>query len=518
MNLSYLKKTFTPQLESSDCGVACLRSVVRYYGGDISLERLRELSGTNKQGTTLLGLYQAGQKLGLETEGYTAEIENLKEQTNPVILNVLIENRMQHYWVCYTYDSKKGFLIGDPAKGLDFYTEQQVSEAWQSKSLITLNPTEKFEKQESKKRQQWAWLWDLVQEDLTLLLISVVLGVAIAGLGLSTAIFSQKLIDDILPSQNQNKLIYGVALLAFLLLARTGLGYLRGFLLNRQSADFNNRIINRFFSLLLYLPKPFFDTRKTGDLVARMNDTRRIQSTISFLAGNVIIDVLVVGISTFYIFQYDMTIGLIALLSFPIYFLLMRLYHKDVRDSQREVMSTYAKNESNYIDTLQGIATIKSMNKEPLFEQVTKLIYGFFQQKIYALGLVRIRLSFWAELGSVLLIITVIAYCAFLVLQKSLQTGEMMAVLSIVGSLIPSVSRLVMLNIELQEAKVAFDRMFEFIGLKPEYQTVLCGGSKNLIVNELESLEVRNLNFRFTGRNLILENVSFEVKKAKYLP
>lgn len=68
MNLSYLKKTFTHQLESSDCGVACLRSVVRYYGGDISLERLRELSGTNKQGTTLLGLYQAGQQLGLETE------------------------------------------------------------------------------------------------------------------------------------------------------------------------------------------------------------------------------------------------------------------------------------------------------------------------------------------------------------------------------------------------------------------------------------------------------------------
>jgi ATP-binding cassette subfamily B protein len=154
MNLSYLKKTFTSQLESSDCGVACLRSVVRYYGGDISLERLRELSGTNRQGTTLLGLYQAGQKLGLATEGYTAEIENLKEQQSPVILNVLIENQMQHYWVCYTYDDKQGFLIGDPAKGLDFYTEQQVSEAWQSKSLLTLNPTEKFEKRESKKRQQ----------------------------------------------------------------------------------------------------------------------------------------------------------------------------------------------------------------------------------------------------------------------------------------------------------------------------------------------------------------------------
>jgi ATP-binding cassette subfamily B protein len=119
-------------------------------------------------------------------------------------------------------------------------------------------------------------------------------------------------------------------------------------LLNKQSADFNNRLINRFFSILLYLPKPFFDTRKTGDLVARMNNARRIQNTISFLGGNVIIDVLVVLISTFYVFQYQTGIGLLSLLSIPIYFLLMRLYHKDVRNSQREVMSAYAQNESNY--------------------------------------------------------------------------------------------------------------------------------------------------------------------------
>jgi ATP-binding cassette, subfamily C, bacteriocin exporter len=181
MNLSAIKKTFTPQLESSDCGVACLRSVVRYYGGDISVERLRELSGTNKQGTTLLGLYQAGRQLGLETEGYEADMENLKAQTAPVILNVVIDGKMQHYWVCYGYEQGKGFLIGDPAKGIDFYTEQQVGEAWKSKGLLTLAPTEKFAKQKTKSKQQWAWLWSLVKEDATLLAISVVLGVAIAG-------------------------------------------------------------------------------------------------------------------------------------------------------------------------------------------------------------------------------------------------------------------------------------------------------------------------------------------------
>ena len=52
-------KTLVRQQDQSDCGVACLASIIRYYGGQANLERLRELSGTSRQGTTLLGLYQA---------------------------------------------------------------------------------------------------------------------------------------------------------------------------------------------------------------------------------------------------------------------------------------------------------------------------------------------------------------------------------------------------------------------------------------------------------------------------
>ena len=57
MNLKHIEKTHTLQLDQSDCGVACLLSVIKLYEGNNSLEKLRELSGTTKQGTTMLGLY-----------------------------------------------------------------------------------------------------------------------------------------------------------------------------------------------------------------------------------------------------------------------------------------------------------------------------------------------------------------------------------------------------------------------------------------------------------------------------
>ena len=55
--LQRAEQAFIHQKDQSDCGVACLASVIQFYGGEQKLEHVRELSGTTKTGTTLLGLY-----------------------------------------------------------------------------------------------------------------------------------------------------------------------------------------------------------------------------------------------------------------------------------------------------------------------------------------------------------------------------------------------------------------------------------------------------------------------------
>lgn len=63
------KNSFARQHDQSDCGVACLASIINFYEGEISLENLRIISGTSKQGTTLLGLLQAAQQFGITGMG-----------------------------------------------------------------------------------------------------------------------------------------------------------------------------------------------------------------------------------------------------------------------------------------------------------------------------------------------------------------------------------------------------------------------------------------------------------------
>ncbi|MCF6279696.1 MAG: peptidase domain-containing ABC transporter [Flavobacteriaceae bacterium] len=508
-NQKQYSKSLTLQLDQSDCGVACLLSVIQYYEGSNSLEKLRELSGTTRQGTTLLGLYQAANQLEFNAAGNEADIQALIDHKEPLILHVVIDQRLQHYVVCYEYKNGK-FTIGDPAKGIVTYTKDELLKIWKSKTCLTLSPTNEFKRTVDTKKSKKEWFLNLLKEDYQLLSISVVIGVAVALLGMAMAIFSQKLIDDILPSQNTQKLVFGIGLLAFLLLVRVGFSVLREFLLIRQTKDFNNRIIDKFYDSLLHLPKPFFDTRKIGELVARLNDTNRIQKVIKYVANSFVIDSLVVLISFGYLFVYSWEIGVISLLSLPIYFLLIYRFNKRIIKAQKEVMQSYAFSESNYISTMNGISEIKNFNKQGIFKKVNQLIYGNFQNKIFDLSKINIRLSLLSGILSVIFLITVLSYASFRVYEKTMTLGELMAVLGIAGSMIPSITNLALIAIPINEAKIAFNRMFEFASSEKEK-------SGEVIVENFESLEIKNLSFRFAGRKELLKNINISVKKGELI-
>lgn len=507
INLSqkHLQQTFTQQHDQSDCGVACLLSLIQYYGGSSSLEKLRELSGTTKQGTTLLGLYQAANKLGFTAQGNEADIQAVIYHKEPLILHVVIEDRLQHYVVCFGYENNK-FIIGDPAKGITSYSKEELETIWKSKTCLTLTPNSDFVKTETLSKNKKQWFLKLLKEDYRLISFSVLLGLFIAILGMAMAIFSQKLIDDILPSKDFNKLITGIALVAFLLLVRVIFTALRDYFLIRQTKDFNNRIVDSFYSSLLHLPKPFFDTRKIGELVARLNDTQRVQRVISQIVGNVVINALVTVVSLGFLFYYSWQTGLIAFISLPFYFVLIYSFNKRIINAQKEVMQGYAFSESNYITSMQGIATIKNNNRQTIFQKINQLIYGNFQEKAFNLGKINVRLSVFSGVFSVLFLISILVYTSILVYNEKMQLGELMAILGIAGSLLPSVASLALITIPINEAKVAFNRMYEFASMDKEQK----GSSE---ISSFNTLEIKNLSFRFAGRSQLLKDINIKVNK-----
>ncbi len=518
INIKHIRNTFTRQLDQSDCGVACLASVIKYFDGSVSLEQLREESGTTRQGTTLLGLKQASETFHLQTEALQAEgVHNLTEVEFPVILHVVIDDKLQHYIVCYGQKEEQ-YIMGDPAKGIVYYSKQELENVWQTKTLLTIAPTPDFVKSKQIKKEKLNWLKKLVNEDMPLLAIALVIGIIITLLAMTTAIFSQRLIDDILPAKDVMRLVLGLGLLVVLLLARSGMSFIRSLFLIRQSKALNIRMIKDFYNALLYLPKSFFDNRKTGDLIARMNDTRRIQMAISNVAGNVVIDALVVIVSLVFMHVYAWQVGLLVLVTLPFYALIIWRFNTKIMHRQQEVMQQHAYNESNYIDTIQGIGTIKVMNKQTLFSKLTQTVYTYYQQSIFNLGKVGISYSWVSEATGVLVLASVFGYASYLVLQDVLQLGEMVAILSMAGGIMPAVTRLAVSNIQIKEATVAFNRMFEFASIKQEDEKNI--GEEVAIQERLfkfEQLQVFGLSFRFKGRKRLLHHINFSVAKGNMI-
>lgn len=509
-------KTFVLQYSQAYCGLACLASITQFHGGYTTQEHLQKVSGTNLNGTSMLGLYHAAQSLGFTAAGFEAEIEKLKAIEEPVILHTVNSDNLNHFVVCYSFHNGT-FTIGDPAKGIVQLTEKELHTIWKSKALLKLSPGQKFKSIKTASNKKRQWIIELIRPDLPLLTVAAILGILISLLNLATAIFTQKLIDQFLPSRELNQVITGLALLGFVLLGRAVLSLIRSVLILRQGKEMNYRLIGDFFSKLLFLPKPFFDSTTKGDMVARLNDAQRIQKVVVNLSSQVAIDLLIVLTSVIYIFILAPATGFIVLGAFPLFGGIAWHFNSQVIKAQKSVMQNYATTETRYIDTLQGIYAVKAFNSENWFSRIVSGVYRIYLESIFHLGMVSSKMVFWITIGSTLWMTLIISSGIYLVWMESIRLGEMMAIITIAGSLGTSLVSIAMSPVQFQEARIAFDRMFEFSSSEPEYSSSPALQPQETFETDQFSIQIRNVSFRFPGKSNLLSQLNLTINHGELI-
>ncbi len=498
------------QFDQADCGIACLISIIKYHGGVDTFENLRNECGTFIGGTTLLGIHRAAEKSGFSSEGCKTNTEFLKQHKTPCILYVVMDNECHHYVVSYgtqTAGDTIQFIIGDPAKGIIYLTEDQLGKVWRYRTCLILSPNLKFVKTEDIVNKKRKWLYQFLKKDFSLLIIAALLGIIIAALSLSMAIFSQKLIDVIIPKKLYTKLGIGITLVFLLLIIKEGLSFLRQFFLLKQSRSFNSRVIDFFYNHLLQLPTSFFGTRKVGELTARLNDTSRIQRVISQLVGTATIDLLMTLATTVVIFHYSWQIGIGCMLGMTFFFFFVHYYKDQIISGQSNIMISYAMVESNYISTLQGINSMKNYNKQQLYSNINRDIYHTYQNNLFNFGKIQVTLSFFVNSFGALFLTSVLGFGSYKVLNNNMKIGELMAIIGMCGTLLPSVTNLSLIAIPINEAKIAFNRMFEYTSIEQELD------SGTVEISSISNISIKNLAFSFGGRGAVLKDISFKVSR-----
>jgi len=510
MDYKNIERFFVRQQSSSDCGVACLSTVIKVFGGYARLEQLREFSGTAIGGTKMLGLTEAASRIGMNAEAFWVDgTVRLQELSTPAILHVVIGGKLSHYLVFFSWKDEKITCI-DASKGVVIYTQKELEEIWVSKALLCCTATDSFVIQKEQLKSKREWLWNLVKEDLPILLISGFLGLLLTVFGLSVSIFSQKLIDEILPEKQWEKLILGLVLISVLLAARSLAAFLKATVLVRQSKEMNERLVGNFFHHLVDLPKRFFDFRKIGDITARMNDTRIIQRAISVLSGDLLVDTFLAIVPLIKIFTCSSDVGLLVLAFLPIYFWIIYSYNTPIQILQKQTMIMYSASESQFIDTISGIGTVKGLAMENEYATSNLNLYSRFQEAVYELGTVSNRLGLVSQSVGVGFMVSVLGFSSYLVFTEQMELGVMVALVGFIGMTVTAVMRLAMANLRIQEAKIAFDRIYEFVGIAKESEN-----AKADLPELVDSFEILNLNFRFSGRKKLLQDISFMLERGK---
>ena len=112
------KYPLVKQIGEKDCGAACLAMIIRYYKGDYSLDELRDLTLTTRNGTNAYNIVEAATKIGFDANCYKCNFDDIKEDNIilPCIANVIVDGKYKHFIVIYEIDfEKKIIIVADPA-------------------------------------------------------------------------------------------------------------------------------------------------------------------------------------------------------------------------------------------------------------------------------------------------------------------------------------------------------------------------------------------------------------------
>jgi ATP-binding cassette subfamily B protein len=502
------KYPLVKQYDQADCGPACLLSVLKFHGGNDNLVHVRELCQTTSDGTSMLDMVFAAKKLGLEAEGGRGNYEALLNEKMPCIAHVTTDERRTHYVVIYRL-SPSHLLLGDPGKGLYKIKKEDFERIWYSNAVIILKPQKILY---NKVQTHWInWLFSYFKQESLWINQSVFLGIVYTVLGLITAILIQRLIDVLIPSKNLIHISYFGGLLCLLLLFRASAGYLREKFLVILNKRLSKSINGEFLHHLFKLPKQFFDTRKKGDITARIHDIIRIQQAVLKIAGTLIIDIMVCAGALLMMFYFSTMIGWIMLVFIPLYTTILLFHSRPFKRLQNDVMKGFARVESVYIDSLDGMDDILNFDVSDAFSKTNRLIYGMFQDKIETLGFKRTGLLFFVESSGALITTAVLIFGALAISQDHMKLGEMIACYSLLAYIIPAINRTVEANISMQGAFIAIRRLMDLLLVDQEKDS----GDKPFEMKKV--LKIEQAKFSWSANRELFQNVDLQLQKGKLI-
>ncbi|GGF29782.1 peptidase domain-containing ABC transporter [Echinicola rosea] len=503
------KRTEVKQHDFTDCGAACLAAVASFHHLEMPIAKIRQMASTDRKGTNVLGLIEAAKKLGFDTKGIRLEADQLELVPVPVIAHVIVKKVLHHYVVVLEVKKDKVLLM-DPAEGKVKEVDRQIFEEMWTGVMLLLQPGETFERGDFK-ASIFQRFWFLLKPHKRIL-TQVLLGAIVATiLGLASSFYLQKIIDNVLPEGNQNLLnLMGICMVVILVF-RIIISFTKSILTVQTGQKIDARLILGYYKHLLKLPQSFFDNMRTGEIISRINDAVKIRTFINDVIIGFVINVFVVVFSFSLMFVFYWKLALFVLLIIPIYATIYYFSNKVNSKTQRQLMEDNAELESQLVESVNAISTIKRFGLEDFTNMRTESRFVGLLKSVYASSINSIWIGSSSTFSTSLFTILLLWIGSSFVLDNELTAGELLSFYAIMGYFTKPVASFIGMNKLIQDALIAADRLFEIMDVDVEENEK----SMELTADKLGDIRFMDVEFRYGTRKDVFKQLDLDIPLGK---
>lgn len=510
------------QHDITDCGAACLATICKQNGYNIGISKIREIAGTDKQGTNVYGVIKAAEALGFSAKGVKGDKNAFfSEFPLPCIAHVIVDGNLLHYVVIHKITEKQ-IVMADPGAGIvklkpeeffgEIYEDGKSPKYQWSGVLILLMKSNDFQKEEESKGLFQRFIHLLLPQKKLIIHIFIA-SLIYTILGILAAFYFKVLVDDILP----NYLIKTLATLSIGIIVlnvfKILLNAFRTHLLLYLSQKLDIALLLGYYRHVLELPMNFFGTRKVGEIVSRFNDASKVRDAISGATLTIMIDTLMALAGAIILYMQNAQMFGIAIIMVILYLIIVVTFNKWYQRLNRKQMEDNAQLTSYLVESLNGIQTVKAYNAERKANRETEIKFVKLLKSIFDLSWVsnlQSSLKIFVELVGGVVILWVGSVC---VIKGQITIGQLITFNSLLVYFLDPVKNLINLQPQMQTAVVAADRLGEILDLEAEKGE---NERKKLCPDSLSGdIVFKDISFRYGTRQLVLEDINLTIKKGQ---
>lgn len=486
-------------------GLITFEVIAKINGIDIDLRSITREYGISEDEISREEFLRIAKNLGFKAKIKTFSLEECKKYPIPAIF--MLKNDTYGVVLKINYDESKALIFIPEEKNPkevtfdEFYNISTGELIFLSHRMI-----------DSRIKFGFKWFYNEILK-YKQVMAEVMLGSFIVQLfGLITPLFTQVILDKVIVHRSMSTLnVLGIAFVAVALFEFM-LNLTRNYIFMHTANKIDAKLGAKLFRHLFALPFVYFESRKVGNIIARVRELDQIRDFITNKSVSVIIDLFFSSVFLIVMFVYSRVLTFVVLLIVALIAILYLAVTPELRERLNNKFQMGAQSNSYLVESVTGVQTVKSLSIEGTMQRKWEEYLGKYVRSGFSLSVMSSAAGSLSNLFQKAMTIAILWIGVILVIKNQLTIGQLIAFQMFANQFISPVMRLVNLWNEFQQVLLGVDRLGDILNHPVEITS-----EKAITLPKINgSVRAENLSFKYTPNGpMVIDKMSFNIRPGQ---